>query len=81
MAGWRRTMHGEWIQDGVGLVAHAEAFGWFAHPFGGGPPLGPFADDNAAKSALEREEQAEAPGGAEPGRLDGRIRDWVWTDL
>jgi hypothetical protein len=60
VASWRRTMHGEWIRDGVGLVAYAEAFGWFAHPFGGGPPLGPFADENAAKSALEREEETEA---------------------
>ena len=62
MAGWRRTIHGEWIRDGLGLVAHAEASGWFAHPIGGGPPLGPFTDENTAKSALEREEQAEALG-------------------
>jgi len=60
MAGWRRTIHGEWVRDRVGLVARAERAGWFAHPFGGQAPMGPFADEEAAKSALDGEEDLES---------------------
>lgn len=49
-----------WVLDGAGLLVHAERFGWFAYPFGPHPPLGPFADVEAARAALR--EAAPASG-------------------
>lgn len=69
MGAWRRTVHGEWVRDELGLVAYAEASGWFAHPLGSRAPLGPFADDRAAKTALERACHERATGERDEGDL------------
>jgi len=52
--GWRTTVHGEWIRDHVGLVAHVEGRGWYGYPFRLGLPRGPFPKDEDAMQALER---------------------------
>jgi hypothetical protein len=51
---WRGTLHGGWIRDYVGLVAEVEARGWYAYPFRGGLPRGPFSAAEEAMKALDQ---------------------------
>jgi hypothetical protein len=53
--GWRRTLHGEWIRDHVGLVAEVEGRGWYGYPFRPGLPRGPYMNMDQAMEALEEQ--------------------------
>ena len=50
---WRRTLHGEWVRDHVGLVARVEGRGFFAYPFAPGLPHGPFETMEEAMESLD----------------------------
>ena len=50
---WRRTLHGEWVRDHVGLVAHVEGRGFYAYPFHPALPRGPFATVDEAMEVLD----------------------------
>jgi hypothetical protein len=54
MGDWRKTQHGEFVRDEVGLVASAQPHVWWAYPFREKGRLGPFATSTEARQALER---------------------------
>ena len=49
---WRETPHGEWICDGVGILARRHEAGWFAYLLADGLTLGPFPTLDEAKRAI-----------------------------
>jgi hypothetical protein len=53
MGDWRQTPHGEYVCDGLGLVASAEQRVWWAYPFRYKGRLGPFPTPHEAQLALE----------------------------
>jgi hypothetical protein len=53
MSGWRQTRRGEWVLDGVGLVAESGPLGWLAYPFGRAATLGPYDTLREAQRALK----------------------------